>query len=257
MGCCRSLGERSRNHPRKPSPAASDSYHGTMTNHDAAFLWETAVLRERRSEAPRPSTLLSPGWVTLREAHQKTGVPIDTLRKWGRQGSVPSMVVETAEGLRRLVRLESVIGRAQAQGRDVPNEAPSPPPAESTSVADGTTRAVAPRPTAETGSTTTAEGTMIVPLEAWDRMLMQLGNLHEAGQQLAEARERAARAETEATFLRERLAEMRAQDQTPAASAPDLEVAASQPTPPAPAEARAVEPVWEYAVRRWRLWRRR
>ncbi|MFQ5557411.1 MAG: hypothetical protein ACE5GB_07885, partial [Acidimicrobiales bacterium] len=35
------------------------------------------------------------------------------------------------------------------------------------------------------------------------------GNLHEAGQQLADARERAARAETEVTFLRERLAELR------------------------------------------------
>jgi hypothetical protein len=41
-------------------------------------------------------------------------------------------------------------------------------------------------------------------------MLIQLGNLHQAGQELAEARERAARAETEATFLRERLAELRA-----------------------------------------------
>jgi hypothetical protein len=51
---------------------------------------------------------------------------------------------------------------------------------------------------------------MIVPIAAWDKMLLQLGNLHEAGQQLAEARERAARAETEAVFLRERLAEMRA-----------------------------------------------
>ena len=54
--------------------------------------------------------------------------------------------------------------------------------------------------------------TMIVPLDAWNTMLNQLGNLHEAGQQLAEARERAAKAETEATFLRERLAEMRMQN---------------------------------------------
>jgi hypothetical protein len=51
---------------------------------------------------------------------------------------------------------------------------------------------------------------MIVPVDAWNKMLTQLGNLHEAGQQLAEARERAAKAETEAAFLRERLAEMRA-----------------------------------------------
>jgi hypothetical protein len=59
---------------------------------------------------------------------------------------------------------------------------------------------------------TPPEGTLIVPLDAWNKMLNQLGNLHEAGQQLAEARERAAKAETEATFLRERLAELRASD---------------------------------------------
>jgi len=50
---------------------------------------------------------------------------------------------------------------------------------------------------------------MMVPVDAWNKMLTQLGNLHEAGQQLAEARERAAKAETEAMFLRERLSELR------------------------------------------------
>jgi hypothetical protein len=50
---------------------------------------------------------------------------------------------------------------------------------------------------------------MLVPRDAWDRLMDQLGNLHDAGVQLAEARERAARAETEATFLRERLGELR------------------------------------------------
>jgi hypothetical protein len=57
-------------------------------------------------------------------------------------------------------------------------------------------------------------------------MLLQLGNLHQAGQQLAEARERAARAETEAAFLRERLAEYRE-------TASGTETA---PPPPRPAE---------------------
>ena len=52
--------------------------------------------------------------------------------------------------------------------------------------------------------------TMLVPIDAWNRVLDQLGNLHQAGQELAEARERAARAETESQFLRERLAELRA-----------------------------------------------
>ncbi|MBI5158243.1 MAG: hypothetical protein HZA58_09600 [Acidimicrobiia bacterium] len=52
---------------------------------------------------------------------------------------------------------------------------------------------------------------MLVPRDAWDRLMDQLGNLHEAGLLLAEARERAAKAETEAGFLRERLAELRAE----------------------------------------------
>ncbi len=48
-----------------------------------------------------------------------------------------------------------------------------------------------------------------VPRAQWDAVLAQLANLHQAGQELAEARERAAKAETEAAFLRERLAELR------------------------------------------------
>jgi len=50
---------------------------------------------------------------------------------------------------------------------------------------------------------------MLVPIDSWTRVLDQLGNLHEAGQQLAEARERAAKAETEAAFLRQQLGELR------------------------------------------------
>jgi hypothetical protein len=60
-----------------------------------------------------------------------------------------------------------------------------------------------------TGSGPAPGGGMLVPRDAWDRLMGQLTNLHETGQQLAEARERAARAETEAAFLRERLAELR------------------------------------------------
>lgn len=67
---------------------------------------------------------------------------------------------------------------------------------------------------------------MLVPIDAWDKMLIQLGNLHQAGQQLAEARERAARAETEAAFLRERLAEYRATGSA----------AEAAPPPPPPTE---------------------
>ena len=49
------------------------------------------------------------------------------------------------------------------------------------------------------------ENNLIVPLEAWQTVLNQLGNLHEANQLMAEARERAAKSEAEAEFLREKL----------------------------------------------------
>lgn len=64
------------------------------------------------------------------------------------------------------------------------------------------------QPPAEAAGAAPPEG-VLVPLDAWQRMLQQLGNLHEAGQQLAEARERAAKAETEAGFLRERVRDLR------------------------------------------------
>ena len=92
------------------------------------------------------------------------------------------------------------------------------------------------------------EGTMLVPLDAWNKMLNQLGNLHEAGQQLAAARERAAKAETEVLFLRERLADLR---DRPTAEPPT----SPQPTdatddPPAP------DPLWVDLYRRWNRRRR-
>ena len=55
------------------------------------------------------------------------------------------------------------------------------------------------------------EGSLLVPLDAWNTVLNQLGNLHEASQQMAEARERAAKAESEADFLRAKLKNTRQQ----------------------------------------------
>ena len=46
---------------------------------------------------------------------------------------------------------------------------------------------------------------LLVPIQAWENVLKQLGNLHEANQLMAESRERAAKAESEAEFLREKL----------------------------------------------------
>ena len=79
-------------------------------------------------------------------------------------------------------------------------------------------------------------GTLLVPLDAWQRMLDQLGNLHEAGQQLAEVSARAAKAETEAEFLRERVSDLRQQlaavtaDENPADVPPTDETSATPGT---------------------------
>ena len=139
-------------------------------------------------------------WLTLRQASAATGIPVATLRKWASKGRIPSILDENPTGARRLVTLDGVRARAAQVGRE---SVPAGPPPETTAASGATmsnpASEMAPPP-----------GTMIVPIAAWDKMLLQLGNLHEAGQQLAEARERAARAETEAVFLRERLAEMRA-----------------------------------------------
>ena len=52
---------------------------------------------------------------------------------------------------------------------------------------------------------TQEEENMLIPISAWKKVLDQLGNLHEADKLMAEARERAAKAEAESEFLREKL----------------------------------------------------
>jgi hypothetical protein len=102
---------------------------------------------------------------------------------------------------------------------------------------------------------------MLVPIAAWDKMLMQLGNLHQAGQELAEARERAAKAETEVRFLKERLAEKRAADISPA---PQPEPREQGPDPaPEPQESgkrsttRGIAKTPGFTRLMWRAWRTR
>ena len=184
---------------------------------DASTKWETEAIRSvgpKRQSPPKPTKGQSRSeftdnrhWVTLKEAEEATGIPTNTLRKWVRKASLPSYLEADGDLALRMVDLEAVIARAEELGRDI-----VPKPEESES------EAAASIPTSESEAKTsvpTPEGepaTMIVPVDAWNKMLNQLGNLHEAGQQLAEARERAAKAETESTFLREQLAERRASD---------------------------------------------
>ncbi|MGI9601831.1 MAG: hypothetical protein ACR2QE_08095 [Acidimicrobiales bacterium] len=72
---------------------------------------------------------------------------------------------------------------------------------------------------------------MLVPIDSWTRIVDQLANLHQAGQELAEARERAAKAETEAAFLRQQLADSRKgrrrtgeSDRSAASEPPDVDL---------------------------------
>jgi hypothetical protein len=210
---------------------------------DASQRWETEALRsgsQFRKTPPVPSAEQQApktethdpdaNWVTLKDAEAATGIPIGTLRKWSRKSAIPSYLESDGDLTLRMVDLDAVIEHAHALGRvvkvaeedqggaedeekqdeqedqeesdDVDSEDDEEEQDESDEI-DVPPSSDAPMP---------PKGTLIVPLDAWNKMLNQLGNLHEAGQQLAEARERAAKAETEAKFLRERLAEFRAQN---------------------------------------------
>ena len=103
-----------------------------------------------------------------------------------------------------MVALDEVRERAK-KGRSARSE--RVPPAVPVETPDETPIETAPSVQHETASTQ-ASGHVILPIEAWQRLLEQLGNLHEAGQQHAEARERAAKAETTVEFLRERIREL-------------------------------------------------
>lgn len=202
------------------------------------------MLRSHRRnpvEATRRSTAFlddASDWLTLREASEATGVPADTIRKWARHERIPSFLEKTPDGVLRVVSMRGIEKWADEIGRDL----------ESIAGLDGedSGHEVDLRPdNTEPEEAAVPEGSMIVPLDAWNRMLNQLGNLHEAGQQLAEARERAAKAETEARFLKERLADLRQQlEET-------KELEASEPLEPAPPS------LVSRAYRGWRSMRRR
>ena len=213
-----------------------------MAGNDSAFLWETEALRSTSGGQKRPDPTPQPrqptgDWRTLKEASEATGIPVPTLRKWARRESVPSYLEPTPVGELRMVSMAGVLTRARELGREIeleemPIQQPPPPPRDETQHATP----VAFAPPAANPEPEVPAGTMLVPIDAWDKMLLQLGNLHEAGQQLADARERAAKAETEAKFLKERLSELRtqlAEEKTaPAQSPPE-----ARPAPP------SVEPI--------------
>ena len=231
---------------------------------DATTRWETEAIRsvgQKRQSPPKPTKSHSRSdftdnrhWVTLKEAEQATGIPTNTLRKWVRKASLPSYLEADGDLALRMVDLDAVISRAKELGREVVEQSP---------VSDSELPKSTPTSESEAQpSAPESEGdpaTMIVPVDAWNKMLNQLGNLHEAGQQLAEARERAAKAETESTFLREQLAERRAAEipagsEAPISPDPEPPPEAAQEkveTAPAPADPDTTS-YWRYLTTGWR-----
>jgi hypothetical protein len=182
-----------------------------MADNDAAFLWETEALRSSASQASPESVeangrIAETDWVTLRRANEATGIPLKTLRKWARHEHVASYLEDSSAGQLRMVSLSDVRDRARQMGRqdDPAQQSSKAKPIQKSSPSVEPTLQ-------ESRESEQPPGTMLVPIDAWDKMLLQLGNLHQAGQQLAEARERAGKAETESKFLKERIAEMRTQ----------------------------------------------
>ncbi len=164
---------------------------------DPTSIWERGgarVRRPSRAAAPSPAAAVpgathrlaedrpsAPARISLKEASRRYGVALASLRTWCRAGEVDAVMGKGPQARQWMVTPASVAARKRRAGA-------------------GGKAAAGP---------TTDGSAMLVPRDAWDRLLAQLGNLHEAGQQLAAARERAAKAETEAAFLRERLTEMR------------------------------------------------
>ena len=205
---------------------------------DLDFLFTDPPPRARIAVPPTRSGV-SDGleWVSLRSAHDRSGIPISTLRKWAKKGRVRAKLERGPERDLRLVAWTDVENRAKQLGRELPDQSDGDDEMQAV-VVDLTSGAYPPEQAEEDH-----EGSVLVPIEAWDRMLIQLGNLHEAGQQLADAKERAARAETEAAFLRERVREYRSQL-----------AKADAPQDPTPAEEPAIinRTALETRFRRWR-----
>jgi hypothetical protein len=163
---------------------------------DPALIWQGQQRPPRRRPRPTPSPRgptsppeppLPGGRVSLREAEHQFGVPSSTLAAWARAESVDAVKQDG----RWMVTPASIAARLSQQHGGKPRSRRSPSADERAPVADATT--------------------MLVPRDAWDKLMDQLGNLHEAGQMMAEARERAAKAETEVAFLRERLSDLRSE----------------------------------------------
>lgn len=126
-------------------------------------------------------------WLTVAEAAEAADVSVGTIRRWysGDDPDVPSEMRDGTHGPERVMPADAVRERAARSGRR---------PADFDAALaglDGQAADVA------------APDTLPVPREDWERLLERLATADEI-------MARAAKAEAEATFLRERLGELRA-----------------------------------------------
>jgi hypothetical protein len=217
-----------------------ESDHRRYVELSEVIAWADHLGRQHKSVASRESRVASEGVASERVASRESRVASEEVAS-----------EEVADRESRVASEEVPSREAQVASEEVPSREAQVASEETADTRDPRPATRDPEP--QQAAPDIPEGTMLVPLDAWNKMLNQLGNLHEAGQQLAEARERAAKAETEVQFLRERLAGIREQ--------PGPEPHPS-PTVPDPAQAEApapdpsLDPLWVDLYRRWKRRRR-
>lgn len=128
--------------------------------------------RRKKTPAKQSNGKSDGNWVTLRRASDETGVSISTLRNWYRKGLVDSRIEKGPNGTQRLVELGEVGGRVPEK-----NTPERTLPAASTSI----------------GAVSVSKA------------------LPDLIEELAQARERAGRAEARAELLMQQLTELRSQ----------------------------------------------
>ena len=148
---------------------------------DPAFTWDqpsTQVRRQQRggeSHAARRPALPAQG-VSLCEAEHRFGVTAATLRTWAKKGMIDAVLTDAGSGRQWMVTSNPSPITCRGYSRPAPASR---------------RRHLLKRKGSTFDWPDTPDGTaMLVPRDAWDRLMDQLGNLHDAGLMLAGARTR-------------------------------------------------------------------
>ena len=152
--------------------------------------------RRRRSNGSAET----PEWVPVRSAAEEAGISVSTLRNWYRKGLIESRTSNGSNGGHRMVRRTEVLERAHAgkAATTADEAAVSIDPESSTEAAHDPTTSKVP-----------AEQVSTAPSE---ERLASRTSVPELARELADAGERAGRAEARLEFVTAQLNELRAQN---------------------------------------------